>query len=244
MDDASGFHGGSEPATLDHELTSASGEGHGLAWEIRNRPSYASLDLELKGGAVRAESGAMVAMTDGVETETKMYGGLAAVARKLLGGESLFLTRYSGSGRVTLAPKLVGDIAHFAMGGRALMSQAGAFLAASPEVEMGTKFAGLRGIFGGEGAFFLRYEGRGDLFLTAYGAILEVEVTDRYVVDTGHLVAWDAELDFSVTGAGGLKSLFFSGEGLVIEFSGRGKVWIQTRTLDAFVRSLIPYLPR
>lgn len=237
------FHGGRKPPAQDHELTTSSGEATGMRWEIRNRPSYASLRVDLSGGAIRAESGAMVSMTDGVDTETKMFGGLSAVVRKLLGGESLFLTRYHGTGQVTLAPTLVGDIVHFPMD-RTIMSQAGAYLAASPEVETGVRFAGLRGIFGGEGAFFLRHQGRGDLFLTAYGAIEEMEVTDRYVVDTGHLVAWDESLEFSVKGAGGLKSLFFSGEGLVLEFRGRGSVWIQTRTLDAFVRSLIPYLPR
>lgn len=243
MDASTDLHGGTEPTTLDHELTSVSGEGRGLRWEIRNRPSYASLDVELAGGELRSESGGMVAMTDGLETEAKMFGGLSALARGVLGGESVFLTRYAGTGKLKLAPTLVGDIVHFAMSGREVLSQAGAFLAATPGVEMSTTFAGLRGLFGGEGAFFLRYGGTGDLFLTAYGAIVEVDVAGSYVVDSGHLVAWDGGLDFRVRGAGGLKSLFFSGEGLTVEFSGRGTVWIQTRTLDAFVRSLIPFLP-
>ena len=236
---------GQASPTLEHELETVSGKGAGLTWELRDKPSYATLHVELRGGTLRAESGAMVAMTDGLESDARMFGGLGAVVRKVFGGESLFMTEYSGGGKVSLAPTLVGDIAHFSLSGRnEIVSQAGAFLAATGGVEMRPSFAGLRGIFGGEGAFFLRHSGEGDLFLNAYGAIVEVDVSGTYVVDTGHLVAWESLLDYKVKGAGGLKSLLFSGEGLVLEFQGRGTLWIQTRTLGGFVRSLIPHLPR
>lgn len=233
------------PPARGRELDTVSGEGRGVAWELRDKPSYATLHVELRGGTIRAESGAMVAMTDGLETEAGMFGGLGALVRKLFGGESLFMTEYRGAGRVSLAPTLMGDIVHFSLSpGEEIVSQAGAFLAATRGVEMKTSFAGLRGIFGREGAFFLRHSGEGDLFLTAYGAILEVDVDGSYVVDTGHLVAWEPSLDYSLKGAGGLKSLLFSGEGLVFRFEGRGTVWIQTRTLGGFVRSLVPHLPK
>lgn len=227
----------------DHALATSSGSATGLRWEIRNRPSYASLVVELGGGEIVAEAGAMVSMSgSGIETAARVVGGLGALVRKVFGGESFFMTSFEGSGELRLAPTLVGDIEHFYLSGNEIFSEPGAFLAATPGVKTSTSFAGLRGLLGGEGAFFLRHDGVGDLFLNGYGAILEVAVEGSYVVDTGHLVAWDGSLDFRVKGAGGLKSVLFSGEGLVVELTGRGKVWIQTRTLDSFAGTLVPYL--
>ena len=89
--------------------------------------------------------------------------------------------------------------------------------------------------FSGESLFLIRCSGHGDLWFNTYGALLEVDVTGDYVVDTGHIVAFTDGLDYSVTKVGGYKSLFLSGEGLVCRFRGEGKVWIQSRKAPAFI---------
>ena len=87
----------------------------------------------------------------------------------------------------------------------------------------------------GEGVFFLEIAGEGDLWYNAIGTVVEHEVEGTFVVDTGHVVGWESTLDWTIGGMGGLKSTLLSGEGLVIKFSGRGKVWLQTRNQGGLV---------
>ena len=81
------------------------------------------------------------------------------------------------------------------------------------------------------------------MWFNSYGAIIEIDVDGDYVVDTGYIVAFQEGLDYSITKVGGFKSLFFSGEGLVCRFSGKGKVWIQTRQVPALSWFLRPFRP-
>ncbi|MCH2103054.1 MAG: TIGR00266 family protein [Planctomycetes bacterium] len=90
--------------------------------------------------------------------------------------------------------------------------------------------------------FVFDVEGDGDLLFNAYGAIVERELDGELTVDTGHVVAWEPTLDYSIEGMGGLKQTFFSGEGLVMRFSGQGKLWLQTRTLGETAGWITPYL--
>jgi uncharacterized protein (TIGR00266 family) len=128
-------------------------------------------------------------------------------------------------------------------GTRTLFVQAGGYLASSPDVDMRVRFGGLRTLFGGEGLTLLQCTGRGDVFVNSYGGVTEVPVDGRFIVDTGHIVAFDGALDFRVRSVGGAKSFFFSGEGLVCEFSGRGTVFVQSRNIKALVGWLTPLLP-
>ncbi len=100
----------------------------------------------------------------------------------------------------------------------------------------------MKGFFSGEGLVLLKASGTGDIFFNSYGAILEVDVTDQYYVDTGYVVAFESTLDYRVTtlpglraGGAGMKSFFFGGEGLVCQFSGQGKLWIQTRQVPSLL---------
>ena len=79
--------------------------------------------------------------------------------------------------------------------------------------------------------------------MASYGAIHEVDVQGSYVVDTSHIVAFDESLTFRVKSSGSMKSLFFSSEGLVCEFSGAGRVWVQTRNAPALAGFLHPFRP-
>ena len=219
-----------------------------MRYEILHRPSFSLLNVELEGGeAVQAETGAMVHMSPNIKIETKMKGGLlGALKRSVLGGESLFINTFraeGGRGEVGLAPSYPGDIEAFELDGT-LYAQSGAFLASSEDVDINTKWGGAKTFFGREGLFLLKLTGRGTVFLSSFGAIYKRELYDeRFVIDTGHMVAFSEGLDFKVKRVGGLKSTFLSGEGLVAEFRGTGTLYIQTRSVDSFVGWLMPFLP-
>jgi uncharacterized protein (TIGR00266 family) len=220
-----------------------------MEFEIRNRPSFAAVEVDLnQGESVMAEAGAMVAHTDGIAIGTDRGGGglLKNLKRSVLGGESFFRNTFTAEspGSVTLAPPLPGDVVQYDLAGT-LLVQSGSYLAASPEIDVDTKFGGGRSFFGGEGLFLLELTGTGPVFMSSYGAVEERELRDgeRFVVDTGHIVAFEGDVNWDVRRVGGLKSTLFSGEGLVAEFEGPGRVWLQTRSQDAFLSWLVPQLP-
>jgi len=216
---------------------------------LEHGPAFAWARCRLAPGeSVKAESGAMVSMSTTVDIETKMQGGLlGSLARKMLTSESFFqntFTAVRGPGEVTFAPSLMGDVRVKEMDGGDFMLTSGAYLASAPTVELATKWGGMKSFFSREGLFLLRAHGVGPLLFCCYGALVEVEVPpEGYVVDTGHVVAFEPTLDYEVKKVGGMKSLFFSGEGLVCRFAGHGKLWLQTRSLDAFVGEIVPFLP-
>ncbi|NHN48208.1 TIGR00266 family protein [Halostella sp. JP-L12] len=218
--------------------------------DIRHRPSFALLDVSLdRDESVVAEAGAMVSHGAGVEVTTDRGSGslLQSVKRSVLGGESFFRNTFTASERtsVTLAPPLPGDIVHRELRDETLYVQSGSYLAADPAMDLDAKFGGSRAFFGGEGLFLLSLSGSGDAFLSSYGAVepVSLSIGEEYVVDTGHVVAFEENVSFGVRRVGGLKSTLFSGEGLVCEFEGPGTVWVQSRSQDAFVRWLVPQLP-
>jgi len=206
-----------------------------MEFRIDGNPDFGELSVALgPGERVVAESGAMSRMSAGMDTRARLGGGiLRGLARKLLGGESFFLAEYAPTeaGWVVLAPRLPGQVLHHHLEEEELLVAAGAFLACSPGIRIRTRFMGLKGFFSGKGAFLLRCSGKGDLFTNAYGALVEREVEEELVVDTGHAMAWTPGLDWSLGGMGGIKSTLLSGEGLTLRFRGRGRVWLQTRTL-------------
>ena len=221
----------------------------GLDYTVEYRPSFALLTVELDAGeSIRAEAGAMVSHSDGVGVETEANGGLlGSLKRSVLGGESFFQNTYTAStdGHVTLAPPLPGDIVAHELEDETFYVQSGSYLASDPGMALDTEFGGARTFFGGEGLFLLKLTGSGPVFLSSYGAIHEVELDagETYTVDTGHIVAFEGDVDFDVSRVGGLRSTLFSGEGLVARFQGPGRVWIQSRSEDALLAWLIPKLP-
>jgi len=123
--------------------------------------------------------------------------------------------------------------------------QNSAYVASAMGVEVQTKFQGLvKGFFSGEKLFLIKCSGKGDLWFNSFGGIIEIDVEDQYVVDTGHIVAFTEGLDYNISSVGGMKSFFFSGEALVCKFSGKGKVWIQTRKPSPFVFWANRYRPQ
>ena len=217
-------------------------------------PSYAMLNVELESGeSIKAETGAMVAQ-QGVSMSTGMGGGgIFGGISRMVSGESFSLNTFTaerGSGWVRLAPSTPGDILTFDIRpGENLFLQSGSFLACSENVQTDSKFQGFRGFFSGESMFFLRTyteRGEGTVFYNAYGAIKKLPVTpgEELVVDTGHLVAFTDDVEYSIGKVGGIRSLITGGEGLVMKFKGDGHVWIQTRNLESLVSKLMPFLPK
>ena len=216
-----------------------------MRFDIKNKPDYTSLHVVLDpGDKVVTESGAMMGMTPGIQLETNMQGGLLGAAKRALGGESLFLNTYTGTApgqRLDIAPAMPGDMEHLPMRGPAVMVQSGSFCACTPGVTVDTKWGGARSFFGGEGLFMLRCHGQGDLWIASYGAIHAVDVTGSYTVDTSHIVAFEETLSFTVRPVGGMKSLILSKEGLVCNFTGTGRLWVQTRSGPALASFLHPF---
>lgn len=231
-----------------------------MRFVIEHGPAAAWLKATLgPGEVIQAEAGAMVARDVGLALTTRLNAGrrsgfgskitafFVALMRKIFGGETAFVNDVSGEsgGEVTLAPALSGQITHRRLEeGQTLFVQHGSYLASTGTIDTRVRWGGFRTLFGGEGLVLLECVGSGDLFVNSYGGITPVEVNGSYVVDTGHIVAFDGSLDFRVRSVGGVKSFIFSGEGLVCEFSGRGRLYIQSRNVGALVGWLSPLLPR
>ena len=163
--------------------------------EIRNRPAFANMLVRLMGGdRIVAESDAMASMSSSITLRTRWNGGfLGAVLRKLFGGESLFVNEFTtaSAGDLVLTQPLPGDIECVELKGQSLFLQAGAFLACEPNVNLSVRYAGLRSWIGREGLFRLQVSGQGRVWFGAYGGIVVKDIEGEYVVDSGHLVAYD-----------------------------------------------------
>jgi len=222
--------------------------------QVEFQPAYAMLTLSLAAGeAVRVEPGAMVAQ-ENVTMETKSSGGFFKGLKKMaFGGESFFLNTFTGGaggGWISLAPSAPGDLAWFdVQPGRQLFIQSGSFMASASNVQTDTQFQGLKGAFSGESMFFIRAyteDGMpGRVYYNSYGAIkaIPVQQGQTVTVDTGHVVAFEDTLQYQIGKVGGMKSFMFGGEGLVMNFSGQGTIWIQTRNLSGLASILIPFIP-
>jgi uncharacterized protein (TIGR00266 family) len=221
---------------------------------VEYNPAYTLLTVQMDAGeAIKVEPGGMAAMA-GCEMETKSSGGFFKGLKKaLVGGESFFLNTFTAGpsgGWISLAPGSPGDIKWFDLQpGQELFIQSGSFLACTQNVEFDTKFEGFKGFFSGESLFFIRAwatEGTGRIYYNSYGAMKEISVQPGQVVtvDTGHLVAYESGLEYQINKVGGMKSLMFGGEGLVMNFSGEGTIWIQTRNIPSLAGLIIPFIPQ
>ncbi|MFC7229333.1 TIGR00266 family protein [Salinirubellus salinus] len=217
--------------------------------EISYSPSFSMVTVSLDTGeSIRAESGAMVSHDSTIDMETNATGGFLKSLTRSFGGESFFQNTFHARapGEVQFASVLPGDIVHRELEDETLYVQSTSYIAGDPSLDVDSSFGGAKSFLGGEGLFLLKATGSGPLFISSYGAIQAIDVSERddFVVDTGHIVAFEESLDFSVRRVGGLKSTLASGEGLVCNFSGEGTVWIQTRSQGAFLAWLIPKLPQ
>ena len=165
-------------------------------------------------------------------------GGLMGGLKRMIAGESLFLSIFRSpinDCEIYLAPKLMGDILHYEMNNQELIVQATSYLACTSGVNVDLGWQGFKSFFSGESIFWLSITGVGDLLLNSFGGIYDIDVDGEYIVDTGHIVAFESTLTFNVgkSNQSWLGS-FFGGEGLVCRFQGRGKVYCQTHNAGGF----------
>ncbi len=192
------------------------------------------------GGSVRVEAGAMALTRGDISMETSTRGGFMSGLKRSLGGESFFVNDFhSGSGgQVGVAAQLPGDMAEVTLDGRgALLVQSGSWIASDPSIDVDSKWGGGRSFFSGEGLILLRCSGVGELLLASYGAIQATTLAagETITLDTGHVVAFDDSVQYSVRKAGSWKSTLLGGEGLVTDFTGPGRVWLQTRSTNDLI---------
>ncbi len=204
----------------------------------RHTPAYGVARLTLAGGEqVRVESGAMMAMSAGVTLSSKAEGGIMkSLKRAALGGESFFVSTYTApaeGGFVDVAARLPGDITSYTVdSAQALFISKGSWMANEQTVVLNTQWGGFKNMFGSEGGFVLRAEGSGQVVFACYGAleVWNLQAGQHFTVDTGHMVAYEETVQMAIRKAsGGLVQTFKSGEGLVFDFAGPGRVWTQTR---------------
>lgn len=176
---------------------------------------------------------------DGTHAETGIFGKIWTAGKRVLTGESLFMTAFThqgqGKARVAFAAPYPGSILAFHLPdiGGMLIAQKDAFLAAAKGVQVGIFFQRriLTGLFGGEGFIMQKIEGDGYAFVHVGGCVVERELRAGEVlhVDTGCVAAMTPEVGFDVVRAGSVKSMIFGGEGVFFaELRGPGRVWIQS----------------
>lgn len=229
--------------------------------QILYQPSYSLAVVSMDAGEqLMAESGAMVSMSPTIKLKAQMAGGgLLGAVKSAVGGESVFRTTYTaegGAGEITLAPATVGDILAVDMRGTKFFVQPGSYLAGHAGLTINTQ-GSFRGMLSGEGLFLLTIEGSGLLLISSFGAIhtKELAAGEEYLVDTGHIVAFEHTVTYGIEKAAGktqgvggfLKGMVqsaMSGEGFVCRYKGPGRVYLQTRQLAGFATQLIPFLPK
>ncbi|HEX8147275.1 MAG TPA: TIGR00266 family protein [Pyrinomonadaceae bacterium] len=228
----------------------ARGQGRGYTYEILHQPSFALAVVRLAAEqSILAEAGAMVSMSANVELQSQMKGGLMGALKRAVGGESAFVSTFTargGPGEVTFAPGSPGDIAAIEMSNQLFFVQSSSYLAGDAGLIVDTRWGGAKTFFGGEGLFVLQVSGTGLLLLSSFGAIHRKRLSagERYVVDTGHLVAWEGTTQYTLRkAAAGFFRSMVSGEGVVAEFTGPGEILIQTRNLAALAGLLRPFFP-
>lgn len=226
------------------------GQGRGYQWQIEHQGSFALAVVHLQPEqSIAAEAGAMVSMSGNVELHSELKGGVFGALKRAVGGESAFVSTFTargGAGEVTLAPGTPGSVVGIEMNNQVFKVQSTSYLAGDTSLQVDTKWGGAKSFFGGEGLFVLQVSGTGLLLVSSFGAIHRkmLRPGERYVVDSGHLVAWEGSMQYELRKA--TKSFFrsfLSGEGVVAEFMGPGEILIQTRNLAAFAGLLKPFFP-
>jgi len=203
-----------------------------------------------KGEKITAESAAMVFIKGNLKTETRMRKGgfLKSLKAAALGGESFFVNEFiaeEDNCKLGLTGNMLGDIEVIDVNEEFIV-QSGCFVGSTTDLTLDTKWQGFtKGIFGSN-LFMLKTVGIGKMFVNAWGGILKKELQsgEMMLLDNYQLVALSSTAAYRVTKHGSLKTTLFGGEALVIEITGPGTVYIQTKNIMEFVRALIPFLPK
>lgn len=209
---------------------------------IKGGQAFAALRIDLEPGEqIKAEKNAMVAMSGELQLSAKIDGGLLRGLARKFSGESFFFQSIAATnkpGWVMLAHVQPGAITAIELQGKGITAEKGAFLAATPGINISSKVQRLiKAMFGGEGFVVVKIDGRGTVFLGGFGAVEAITLLpdQEVVVDNTHLVAWEDGVTYNL-GRGGTSwmSAALGGEGFIARLKGPGRIWVQTRTVHAF----------
>lgn len=225
-------------------------------------PSYAVATAMLHADeVVVAAVGAMVSMDPHVVIRTEKTDPLVRQRRRgclnmllapfrwIVGADNFYQNHFASVGKpgsVTFAPGIPGDVAVTDVRPNVgIVLQNTAFLCGSASVDLEPEWEGSRDFVKSEGIYMVQATGEGVVAFNSFGAIREVQVDDHYVVDSGHLVAFEDSLEYDIRRfSRGLVQRWFGGEANVVEFSGSGRVWIQSRNTKAWGDLIGPRLPK
>jgi len=220
--------------------------------ELLQRPASAVARVHMsRGERFCAETGSMIAMSGQlqVDTSTRSRGqsGLLAGLKRMVAGENFFLNHYTATQdgqELVIGPTLPGDVETIELRGNRVLVEAGGWLGSTDDVGIDSSFQGFGvGLLGGEGLFWVSCSGTGTVVVSSFGSIYRVDVRDSYVVDTGHVVAYEDTLQMSVQKASASwVGSFLGGEGFVARFTGQGALWCQSHNPQAFGKALGPNL--
>jgi uncharacterized protein (TIGR00266 family) len=211
--------------------------------ELLHRPGSTAARVHLDPKeTLTAEGGSMISMSGDMQIETTTHkkgkGGVFKALKRLVAGEGLFFNHYTPGlkgGEVILASSLAGDMMTYQLDHESLIVQGGSYVASSEGVEVDPSWQGFKSILADDSMFWLNLSGHGSVILNSFGAIYPIEIDGTYIVDTGHIVAFNDTLDFKLTKAGGSwLSAILGGEGLVCRFEGKGTVWCQSHNASGF----------
>ena len=197
-----------------------------------------------------AEGGSMIAMRGNFSIESQTQARQRSIMsglKRLVGGESFFQNYFTLNdatpGELIFAASLPGDMLMLNPSPVGIIAEGGSFVVRSSGVALDTTWQGMKSVFSGEGLFWLRLHGEGTVVLNTFGALYSIDVDGEYLVDTGHIVAFEETLTFSITKAGSSwLSSFLGGEGLVCRLSGKGRLWCQSHNPPGFGRLVGPKL--
>jgi len=220
--------------------------------DITHRPGNSAAKVSLQAGeSITAEGGAMIAMSGHMQVETTTHkkgeGSVLGALKRMVTGESFFINHFTSAGapgEVFFGTALSGDMMEYNLNGPGLMVQGGSYVASAPTVNMDIQWQGFgKALFSGESMFLIHLSGSGPVILNSFGAVYPIQVNGEYIVDTGHIVAFEESLTYEVSKAGkSWISSFLGGEGLVCKFRGQGTVWCQSHNAGSFGTALGPSL--
>jgi len=220
--------------------------------EIKGSRGFNWVLVEIEPGeSFFSESGAMFTSTTNIEidvsTKTIGRGGILSGVKRLLSSEHFFFSKYTINGnqigKIGLAPALPGEIM-VVKGNSGWYCTGGSYIGSDENINVDTEFKGFKGLFASANLYFLTLDGEGEFIVSGFGRLAELEVDGELIVDTGHIVAFEKELDFSISKAGtSWLHSFFAGEGFIVKFSGKGKVIVQSHNKTDFGKLLGRLLP-
>lgn len=218
---------------------------------IEHLPASGSLVLTLKPKyKVLAQKSTMMGMARGISYQSTVKEDWVKDIQKALGKDAVPLEEYSvekHKADLYLAPVLPGAIQHYYVKeDRGLMIQSSSLLALSSKVSIDSEFLEGKDFFSGKSLFLLKTLGRGDIWFSAYGGIIEVSISQDHLVDTSYIVAFEQSLSYKIETIRGLslKGLangILGGQGKVCRFKGPGKLWLQCRSFETLANFVKPF---